>query len=57
MGLDKLGNTMNDVGFGVTNALVNKIPRLSSLGISLVCIDFVHYGETIPHTHPRATEI
>lgn len=57
MGLDKLGNTMNNVGFGVTNALVNKIPRLSSLGISLVCIDFVHYGETIPHTHPRATEI
>ena len=48
---------MNKVGFNVTNALVNQIPGLNTLGISLVRLDFAPYGENPPHTHPRATEI
>ncbi|XXG65914.1 hypothetical protein AAC387_Pa05g3500 [Persea americana] len=56
-GFDKPSNTMNKVGFNVTNALVNQIPGLNTLGISLVRLDFAPYGENPPHTHPRATEI
>lgn len=51
MGLDKLDDSMNNVGFGVTNSLVNQIPRLNSFGISMVCIDFVRYGENPPHMY------
>ncbi|XXG65939.1 hypothetical protein AAC387_Pa05g3520 [Persea americana] len=56
-GFDKPSNTMNKVGFNVTNALVNQIPGLNTLGVSLVRLDFAPYGENPPHTHPRATEI
>ncbi|RWR81872.1 germin-like protein subfamily 1 member 7 [Cinnamomum micranthum f. kanehirae] len=56
-GFDEPSNTMNNVGFNVTNALVNQIPGLNTLGVSLVRLDFAPYGENPPHTHPRATEI
>ena len=56
-GFDKPSNTENKVGFNVTNALVNQIPGLNTLGVSLVRLDFAPYGENPPHTHPRATEI
>ncbi|CAA6656626.1 unnamed protein product [Spirodela intermedia] len=32
-------------------------PRLNTLGISLVRIDFARHGLNPPHTHPRATEV
>ena len=38
-GFDKLSNTMNKVGFSVTNALVNQILGLNTLGVSLVRLD------------------
>ncbi|KAH7543370.1 hypothetical protein FEM48_Zijuj02G0177000 [Ziziphus jujuba var. spinosa] len=56
-GLDKPGNTSNPVGSKVTPVVVNKIPGLNTLEISLGRIDFVPYGLNPPHTHPRATEI
>ncbi|KAG6476174.1 putative germin-like protein 2-2 [Zingiber officinale] len=56
-GLDKPGNTVNDVGSNVTAINVNKIPGLNTLGISLVRIDYAPNGLNPPHTHPRATEI
>ncbi|KAH9728236.1 Germin-like protein subfamily 1 member 17 [Citrus sinensis] len=56
-GLDKPGNTANRLGFSVTNANVEQIPGLNTLGISAVRIDYAPYGQNPPHTHPRATEI
>ncbi|RWR81890.1 putative germin-like protein 2-1 [Cinnamomum micranthum f. kanehirae] len=56
-GLDKPGNTSNNVGSAVTTVFVDQMAGLNTLGISLVRIDYAPYGETSPHTHPRATEI
>ncbi|XXG65940.1 hypothetical protein AAC387_Pa05g3521 [Persea americana] len=56
-GLDKPGNTSNNVGSKVTPVFVDQIAGLNTLGISLARIDFAPYGENPPHTHPRATEI
>ncbi|CAH8259516.1 unnamed protein product [Arabidopsis lyrata] len=56
-GLNIAGNTINRVGSNVTNANVDKIPGLNTLGVSLVRIDFAPGGQNPPHTHPRATEI
>ncbi|KAL9431527.1 hypothetical protein AB3S75_026672 [Citrus x aurantiifolia] len=56
-GLDKPGNTENRLGFNVTNANVEQIPGLNTLGTSAVRIDYAPYGQNPPHTHPRATEI
>ena len=56
-GLDKPGNIAKKVGLSVTMATVNEIPRLNTLGISLVCIDYSPDGVNPPHTHPGATEI
>ncbi|XP_042438904.1 putative germin-like protein 2-1 [Zingiber officinale] len=56
-GLDKPGNTVNNVRSNVTAVNVNKIPGLNTLGISLARIDFAPNGLNPPHTHPRATEI
>ncbi|RWR81892.1 putative germin-like protein 2-1 [Cinnamomum micranthum f. kanehirae] len=56
-GLDKPGNTSNNVGSAVTAVFVDQMAGLNTLGISLVRIDYASYGETSPHTHPRATEI
>ena len=56
-GLDKPGNTSNQVGSNVTTVNVDKIKGLNTLGISIVRIDYEPYGENPPHTHPRATEI
>ena len=41
----------------MTNANVEQIPGLNTLGISAVRIDYAPYGQNPPHTHPRATEI
>ncbi|KAL2521151.1 Germin-like protein subfamily 1 member 14 [Forsythia ovata] len=35
----------------------DQLPRLNTLGISLVRIDYAPYGLNPPHTHPRATEV
>ncbi|URE01246.1 germin-like protein [Musa troglodytarum] len=56
-GLDMPGDTGNKFGFNVTQANVNQIPGLNTLGISMVRIDYVPKGLNPPHTHPRATEI
>ncbi|KAE8699246.1 Germin-like protein subfamily 1 member 7 [Hibiscus syriacus] len=57
-GLNIPGNTSNQVGSMVTQANVQQIPGLNTLGISLVRIDYAPYGGlNPPHTHPRATEI
>ncbi|XP_073100754.1 putative germin-like protein 2-1 [Elaeis guineensis] len=56
-GLDKPGNTSNQLGSKVTQVNVNQIAGLNTLGISLARIDYAPYGLNPPHTHPRATEI
>ncbi|XP_077242828.1 putative germin-like protein 2-1 [Tasmannia lanceolata] len=56
-GLDKPGNTSNQLGSKVTPVNVVQIPGLNTLGISMARIDFAPYGLNPPHTHPRATEI
>lgn len=56
-GLDKPGDTTNQVGSNVTAVNVMQIPGLNTLGVSLVRIDYAPYGLNAPHTHPRATEI
>ncbi|XP_074566477.1 germin-like protein 8-2 [Curcuma longa] len=56
-GLDKPGNTVNDVSSNVTAVNLNNIPGLNTLGISLARIDYAPNGLNPPHTHPRATEI
>ncbi|KAJ4721141.1 Germin-like protein 1 [Melia azedarach] len=56
-GLDKPGNTANQVGSNVTTVNVDQIPGLNTLGISAVRIDYAPYGQNPPHTHPRGTEI
>ncbi|XP_031497475.1 putative germin-like protein 2-1, partial [Nymphaea colorata] len=56
-GLDKPGNTSNPLGSMVTTVNMQQIPGLNTLGISLARIDFAPKGLTLPHAHPRATEI
>ncbi|KAG6521849.1 putative germin-like protein 2-2 [Zingiber officinale] len=56
-GLDRPGNTTNNVGSAVTQVNVNQIPGLNTLGVSLVRIDYAPNGLNPPHTHPRATEV
>lgn len=56
-GLDKPGNTKNQLGFVVTPAFVMQLPGLNTLGISMVRLDYAPLGLNPPHTHPRATEI
>ena len=56
-GLDKPGNTSNNVGSKVTQVFADQIAGLNTFGISMARIDFAPYGENPPHTHPRATEI
>ncbi|XP_074310143.1 germin-like protein subfamily 2 member 4 [Silene latifolia] len=41
----------------VTNANVEKIPGLNTLGVSMARIDYGPGGLNPPHIHPRATEI
>ncbi|KAK9688899.1 hypothetical protein RND81_09G019900 [Saponaria officinalis] len=41
----------------VTNANVEKIPGLNTLGVSMARIDYAPSGLNPPHIHPRATEI
>ncbi|KAL1541718.1 putative germin-like protein 2-1 [Salvia divinorum] len=55
-GLNKAGNTSNQVGSVVTAVNVNQLPGLNTLGVSLARLDFAPYGINPPHTHPRATE-
>ncbi|KAJ7973582.1 Germin-like protein subfamily 1 member [Quillaja saponaria] len=55
-GLDKPGNTSNQVGSKVTAVNVLQILGLNTLGISLARIDFAPKGLNPPHTHPRGTE-
>ncbi|GLT29320.1 hypothetical protein SLA2020_041940 [Shorea laevis] len=57
-GFDKPGNTSNAVGSAVTQAFVEQLPGLNTLGVSLVRIDFTpNGGLNTPHTHPRGTKI
>jgi quercetin dioxygenase-like cupin family protein len=56
-GLQIPRNTSNPVGSNVTQANVQQIPGLNTLGISLARIDYAPYGLNPPHTHPRASEI
>ncbi|CAN4108235.1 unnamed protein product [Withania somnifera] len=56
-GLNKPGNTSNQLGSIVTTVNVNNLPRLNTLGISLARIDFARRGLNPPHTHPRGTEV
>ncbi|KAJ8572693.1 hypothetical protein K7X08_009204 [Anisodus acutangulus] len=55
-GLNKPGNTSNQLGSAVTAVNVNNLPGLNTLGISLARIDFARRGLNPPHTHPRGTE-
>ncbi|XP_020586430.1 putative germin-like protein 2-1 [Phalaenopsis equestris] len=56
-GLNKPGNTTNQLGSKVTPVSATQLPGLNTLGISLARIDFAPYGLNPPHTHPRASEI
>ena len=56
-GLDKPGNTHNNLGFNVSLVSATQLPGLNTLGISLARIDYAPYGLNPPHIHPRATEI
>lgn len=56
-GLDKPGNTNNQVGSNVTRVTAMNLPGLNTLGISLARIDVAPYGVNTPHHHPRATEV
>ncbi|XVF42401.1 hypothetical protein PTKIN_Ptkin01aG0359400 [Pterospermum kingtungense] len=56
-GLNKPGNTSNQLRSKVTPVNVLQILGLNTLGISLARIDFAPYGLNPPHTHPRGTEI
>jgi len=54
-GLDKPGNTHNNLGFNVSLVSATQLPGLNTLGISLDRIDYAPYGLNPPHVHPRAT--
>ncbi|KAH9728218.1 Germin-like protein subfamily 1 member 14 [Citrus sinensis] len=56
-GLGKPGNTANRLGVDETDANVEQIPGLNTLGISAFRIDYAPYGQRPPHFHPRASEI
>ncbi|KAL4190284.1 hypothetical protein AMTRI_Chr07g74960 [Amborella trichopoda] len=56
-GLDKPGNMTNPMGSKVTLVNVAQLAGLSTLGISMVRVDYAPGGQNPPHTHPRATEI
>ncbi|XP_021769754.1 germin-like protein [Chenopodium quinoa] len=56
-GLDKPGNTDNQVGSNVTRVTPANLPGLNTLGLSLARIDVAPYGVNTPHHHPRATEV
>ncbi|KAD6795667.1 hypothetical protein R6Q59_020441 [Mikania micrantha] len=56
-GLVKPGLTNNALGVNVTQANVNQIPGLNTLGVSMARIDYAPGGLNPPHVHPRATEI
>lgn len=56
-GLAKPGPTNNTQGSLVTQANVEKIPGLNTLGVSMARIDYAPGGLNPPHTHPRATEM
>ncbi|KAK9201168.1 hypothetical protein WN944_016369 [Citrus x changshan-huyou] len=56
-GLDKPGNTANRLGVDETDANVEQIPGLNTLGISAFRIDYAPYGQRPPHIHPHASEI
>lgn len=57
-GLDKAGDTSNQLGFAATPAFVMQLPGLNTLGISMVRFDYAASGGlNPPHTHPRASEI
>ncbi|CAH9110869.1 unnamed protein product [Cuscuta europaea] len=56
-GLNKPGNTSNQLGSAVSAVTVDTLPGLNTLGISLARIDFAHNGVVPPHTHPRASEV
>ncbi|KAG6404091.1 hypothetical protein SASPL_136330 [Salvia splendens] len=55
-GLNKAGNTSNQLGSAVTPVNVNQLEGLNTLGVSMARLDFAPYGINPPHTHPRATE-
>eukprot|EP00253_Pinus_taeda_P018231 PITA_18231 len=57
-GLDKAGDTSNQLGFAATPAFAMQLPGLNTLGISMARFDFAASGGlNPPHTHPRASEI
>ncbi|XP_008466206.1 germin-like protein subfamily 2 member 4 [Cucumis melo] len=48
----------NSIGFAATQANVDSVPGLNTLGISLNRVEYSPNGGLVPpHTHPRATEI
>ncbi|KAH9784241.1 Germin-like protein subfamily 1 member 17 [Citrus sinensis] len=56
-GLNKPGNTTNRLGVNETEANVEQIPGLNTLGVSAFRIDYAPNGQSPPHIHPRASEI
>nr|GEY15359.1 putative germin-like protein 2-1 [Tanacetum cinerariifolium] len=56
-GLQRMGNTSNDISSNVTAVTVNQLAGLKTFGISMAHIDFAPWGLNAPHTHLRATEI
>ncbi|PKI38717.1 hypothetical protein CRG98_040895 [Punica granatum] len=55
-GLNIPGDTSNKLGSKVTLVIINKLPGLNTLGISLAHIDFAPNGLNPPDAHPRGTE-
>ncbi|KAG9440154.1 hypothetical protein H6P81_020319 [Aristolochia fimbriata] len=57
-GLAKEGNvSANPFGAAVTLGSVATFPGLNTLGIAMNRVDFAPGGISMPHTHPRATEM
>ncbi|KAK9268247.1 hypothetical protein L1049_010690 [Liquidambar formosana] len=53
-GFHLTGNTSNPLRSKVTPITVPQVPRLNTLGISMVRIDIAPWVVNPPHTHPRA---
>ncbi|KAJ8461671.1 hypothetical protein OPV22_034597 [Ensete ventricosum] len=56
-GLDKVGDTDNDLGANITLVNVNRLPGINTLGVAMSRIDYAPFGLNPPHSHPRSSEI
>lgn len=56
-GLNVTGNTANPTANAVTPVFSAQLPGLNGLGVAMARLDFAEGGISVPHTHPRASEL